>query len=208
MLCPVVLRGCCGQVAGDAASTNCEDAASKTTAHAAAGKAAGVEAVAALSRHRRFAVNLRFSSLRASTVLESAVEKLGILASLTTDIHNDELSSMLGNPQTAVHAKLTDCHAPAATAFSLCERLWNVVATSCTQNTRETHAAAYPHVRTRMRAHAQTCLRPTGEEISRIIQEQRALEKRYEELIYARRNMKGFSNRIKFQVRVFMTALY
>ena len=30
-------------------------------------------------------------------MLESAVEKLGILASLTTDIHNDELSSMLGN---------------------------------------------------------------------------------------------------------------
>ena len=29
-------------------------------------------------------------------VLENAVEKLGILASLTTDIHNDELSSMLG----------------------------------------------------------------------------------------------------------------
>ena len=63
-------------------------------------------------------VNLRFSSLRASTVLESAVEKLGILASLTTDIHNDELSSMLGNPQTAVRAKLTDCHTAAATAFS------------------------------------------------------------------------------------------
>jgi hypothetical protein len=51
-------------------------------------------------------------------VLESAVEKLGILASLTTDIHNDELSSMLGNPQTAVRAKLTDCHTAAATAFS------------------------------------------------------------------------------------------
>jgi hypothetical protein len=87
-------------------------------------------------------------------------------------------------------------------------RAWNVVAASCTQNTRETHAAAHPHVRTRMRAHEQTCLKSTGEEISRIIQEQRALEKRYEELIYARRNMKGFSNRIKFQVRVFMTAFY
>jgi len=70
---------------------------------------------------------------RITAVLESAVEKLGILASLTTDIHNDELSSML------------------------------------------------------------------GEEISRVIQEQRSLEKRYEELVYERRNMKGFSNRVKFQ---------
>lgn len=30
---------------------------------------------------------------------------------------------------------------------------------------------------------------------------QRALEDRYEELIYERRNMKGFANRIKFQGR-------
>mmetsp|Transcript_5583 Transcript_5583/g.13033 ORF Transcript_5583/g.13033 Transcript_5583/m.13033 type:complete len:391 (-) Transcript_5583:257-1429(-) len=70
---------------------------------------------------------------RITATLESAVEKLGILASLTTDFHNEELSSML------------------------------------------------------------------GEEISRIIQEQRTFEKRYEELIRERRNMKGFSNRIKFQ---------
>uniref|UniRef100_A0A6T8KT63 Uncharacterized protein n=1 Tax=Hemiselmis andersenii TaxID=464988 RepID=A0A6T8KT63_HEMAN len=70
---------------------------------------------------------------RITATLESAVEKLGILASLTTDFHNEELNSML------------------------------------------------------------------GEEISRIIQEQRALEQRYEELIHERRNMKGFANRIKFQ---------
>ena len=64
---------------------------------------------------------------------------------------------------------------------------------------------------TRTHAHARTrknMFETSGEEISRIIQEQRALEKRYEELIYARRNMKGFSNRIKFQVRVFITAFY
>ena len=38
-----------------------------------------------------------------------------------------------------------------------------------------------------------------GEEISRVIQEQRALEKKYEQLIEERRNMKGLSNRAKFQ---------
>mmetsp|Transcript_46030 Transcript_46030/g.109795 ORF Transcript_46030/g.109795 Transcript_46030/m.109795 type:complete len:389 (+) Transcript_46030:192-1358(+) len=70
---------------------------------------------------------------RITAVLESGVEKLGILASLTTDLHNEELSNML------------------------------------------------------------------GEEISRIIQEQRALEQQYEALIQERRNMKGISNRAKFQ---------
>ena len=205
----VVLRGCFEQVAGTAAQ-HTGKMLHRTRQHARPpAKAAGVEASAALSRHRCFAVILRFSSLRASTVLESAVEKLGILASLTTDIHNDELSSMLGNPETAVHAKLTDCHTAAAAAFSLCDRVGNVLVYSLAHITRaKPHAAAYPHVRTRMRAHAQTCLKSPGEEISRIIQEQRALEKRYEELIHARRNMKGFSNRIKFQVRAFMTAVY
>lgn len=33
---------------------------------------------------------------RITAALESAVEKLGILASLTTDFHNEELNSMLG----------------------------------------------------------------------------------------------------------------
>ncbi|KAJ1480304.1 hypothetical protein T484DRAFT_1811197 [Baffinella frigidus] len=33
---------------------------------------------------------------RITAVLESGVEKLGILASLTTDLHNEELSNMLG----------------------------------------------------------------------------------------------------------------
>ena len=33
---------------------------------------------------------------RITAMLESAVEKLGILASLTTDFHNEELNSMLG----------------------------------------------------------------------------------------------------------------
>lgn len=33
---------------------------------------------------------------RITACLESAVEKLGILASLTTDFHNEELNSMLG----------------------------------------------------------------------------------------------------------------
>jgi hypothetical protein len=33
---------------------------------------------------------------RITAVLESSVEKLGILASLTTDFHNEELNSMLG----------------------------------------------------------------------------------------------------------------
>lgn len=33
---------------------------------------------------------------RITATLESAVEKLGILASLTTDFHNEELNSMLG----------------------------------------------------------------------------------------------------------------
>mmetsp|Transcript_43522 Transcript_43522/g.137687 ORF Transcript_43522/g.137687 Transcript_43522/m.137687 type:complete len:377 (-) Transcript_43522:4858-5988(-) len=61
------------------------------------------------------------------------VEKLGILASLTSDFHNEELGSML------------------------------------------------------------------GEEISRIMQDQRSLERRYEELIQERRNMKGISNRMKYQ---------
>jgi hypothetical protein len=35
-------------------------------------------------------------------VLESAVEKLGILASLTTDIHNDELSRSALNVHTSM----------------------------------------------------------------------------------------------------------
>jgi hypothetical protein len=117
--------------------------------------------------------------------LESAVEKLGILASITTDFQNDELSSMLGEEISRI---IQEQRTVSYIFFLRTVKPYYWAWVFRRIDDLNTHAAA-------------TCWTTADLIVPAIISSflRAQLEKRYEELIYQRRNMKGFSNRLKFQ---------